>query len=542
MTIRSLGSAHSVFLLVSLSASPNAVAQGPDIAIFEQAHIHDVHMTFADDAVTVLKQQVDKNSPRVDVDGSLVIDGTGVDAMVHLRGSVGSFRTFDHKPGFNLKFTSGFQGLKELELHSNVQDDTFLSDSLTYEMFRLAGQPARRVSWAKVYVNGVYYGIYTAEEPIDKIFLSNWFRDPSGNLYKCDVTDGLNPHCDFPDSSGWKKETNKRDPRREELAAAAAVFVDHQDSPGRATALEPLFDLMNFRTLWAIEDLTCQRDGYINAPSNNNYYVYNEPTRGRFSLIPSGADQGFRQIDCSHMSGQGMTRYLAGTSGANPPAEDEVRRELLAGAWRAEDLVTKIEAVQSILLPALNAPENNVDSSLWFTAHSNQMKYFVEERPRAVAAWDCPSTNHFFQDYGAKNFAYQVTSSPPDHWMDREFDDASWRQASGPIGSGRDCDLASVSPWPSTTTAIARFRFVLPDPSALCSLRIGLAVDDVVEEAYLNGKSIMKRPLSLYQCAYADSLVLFPEREAWVAGTNVLAFKVKDMGGSSYFDFSVSAK
>lgn len=47
--------------------------------------------------------------------------------------------------------------------------------------------PASRASFAGVWINGVYMGLYIMIEDEDKKFLDDMVGDSDGNLYKCRI-------------------------------------------------------------------------------------------------------------------------------------------------------------------------------------------------------------------------------------------------------------------------------------------------------------------------------------------------------------------
>src|SRR5438132_3030110 len=92
---------------------------------------------------------------------------------LHLRGSIGSFRPVDDKPGLTIKIEKGaqrFHGLKKFHLNNSVQDPTYLSEWLCTDLFRRAGVPAPRVSHAFVELNGRKLGFYLLKESFNEDF------------------------------------------------------------------------------------------------------------------------------------------------------------------------------------------------------------------------------------------------------------------------------------------------------------------------------------------------------------------------------------
>ena len=110
------------------------------------------------------------------------------DVAVHLKGSVGSFRPVDDKPGFTLDFArfrtdQHFHGLRRIHLNNSVEDPTYCNEQLGSELFRSAGVPAPRVSRAVVTLNRRKLGLYVLKEGFTEDFLSCYFKTVSGDLF-----------------------------------------------------------------------------------------------------------------------------------------------------------------------------------------------------------------------------------------------------------------------------------------------------------------------------------------------------------------------
>jgi len=94
------------------------------------------------------------------------------------------------KISYKLKFTQynpdkRFYGLKKLNLHAFSADGTKMHEMLSYELFRDMGIHAPRTSYAKVYINNDFIGLFLAVEEIDGRFTkSRWPDYGDGNLYK----------------------------------------------------------------------------------------------------------------------------------------------------------------------------------------------------------------------------------------------------------------------------------------------------------------------------------------------------------------------
>ena len=109
--------------------------------------------------------------------------------------------------------------LERLTLNNNKQDDSALRTCLAYEVFRAAGVPAPRCTYAHVTVNGRDLGIYTQVEAVRKSFLRLRFGDDNGWLYEGTLSDFREPY-----DGTFGQKTNESTPYRgpiERLMAAA---------------------------------------------------------------------------------------------------------------------------------------------------------------------------------------------------------------------------------------------------------------------------------------------------------------------------------
>ncbi len=206
------------------------------------------------------------------------------DVGIKLKGSAGSFRALDSKPGFTVKLDKfvkdqEFHGLSKFHLNNSVQDATFLSEFLGCEAFRAGGIPAPLVSHARVAINGRDLGIYVFKESYDKKFVKRHFADAEGELY-----DG--GFCQDIDA-GLEQDSGKADPTGGGLQDLVAACQE-PDPDRRRRLVEARLDVPEFLTFMALERMLCHWDGYC--MNRNNYRVY-VPTNGKVVFLPHGMDQ-----------------------------------------------------------------------------------------------------------------------------------------------------------------------------------------------------------------------------------------------------------
>ena len=91
-------------------------------------------------------------------------------------------------------------GLDKLILNNNYADATNMKEALIYDMYQYLGADASLYNYAKLSVNGEYWGVYLALEAVEDSFLLRNYGVQDGELYKLDsmnIGGGGEPGGDF---------------------------------------------------------------------------------------------------------------------------------------------------------------------------------------------------------------------------------------------------------------------------------------------------------------------------------------------------------
>jgi hypothetical protein len=94
----------------------------------------------------------------------------------------------DQKKGWSVKynkFVSGqkFLDIEKLNFKGCSEDDSFMKIQLATEMYKAMGVPSQRSSYALIYINSVFTGLYFMHEDISDHFIDSRFAgDGSGNM------------------------------------------------------------------------------------------------------------------------------------------------------------------------------------------------------------------------------------------------------------------------------------------------------------------------------------------------------------------------
>lgn len=75
-------------------------------------------------------------------------------------------------------------GLDKLVLNNNYADATNIKEAIAYDMYRFLGADASLYNYARLSVNGEYFGVYLALEAVEESFMLRNYGAANGALYK----------------------------------------------------------------------------------------------------------------------------------------------------------------------------------------------------------------------------------------------------------------------------------------------------------------------------------------------------------------------
>jgi spore coat protein CotH len=255
------------------------------------------------------------------------------------------------KPAFTVKFNefiSGqqFHGQRKIVLESCTHDPTFLNELLACELYRAAGVPAPRCTFARVQLNGRDLGLYVLAEGINRDFLSRFFDKSKGNLYEGDDRDVTS-----------KLDKDSGDERKDQPdLAALAEAARGADAAQRWQRLEKVLDLDRFLSFAAVEVFTWHTGGYC--LGTNKYRIYHDPSADRMVFLPHGLDNGFTKPDGPlQPEWRGLVARAVLDSAEGRRLYRERMSKLLATAFKTDALQAKIDELATRLRPILAAQD-----------------------------------------------------------------------------------------------------------------------------------------------------------------------------------------
>lgn len=308
-----------------------------------------------------------------------VIEGTRVysNVAIHLKGSAGSFRGFDDKPGFTINFSyfqpkQKFHGVKKIHLNNSVQDPTFLSEYICGYLFRSVGVPATRVAHAYVQVNNKKPELYVLKESFEKEFFRQYFIDDDGNAYGESGGVDVDAQMHKMEGDGVKDWSDLK-----QLAAAA-----RENNPTNCyEKLQQILEIDRFISFMALEVMLCHWDGYTFA--RHNYRLYNDPGTGKFTFIPHDLDQMMQDPNVPIVPGvNGMVAQAIYRIPELKKRYIERFEEIYVNYFRPDDLTNRIDTMVANLKPKIEEFDKNFAQE--FVRRAQDLKYRIVNRANSI--------------------------------------------------------------------------------------------------------------------------------------------------------------
>jgi hypothetical protein len=299
-----------------------------------------------------------------------------------------------------------FFGFKQLSLANGFSDESYMRESVTYELMQQAGLVASETAFYEVildYGEGpVNLGIYTVVEVIDDTVIENALGDNSGNIYEGDgagVSLAEGTYDLIADS--FEKENNEDEADWSDIEALydALHAETRTTDPAQWRAdLEAIFDVDAFLNWLAVSAVVQNWDTY--GSMSHNFYLYNNPETGQLVWLPwdhnmtlgvgggggrgqMGGGPGGRgnvSFDKADVSEEWpLIRFLL-----DDPVYNEKYMGYLAAAndlFDAGDLTARVEAMRELLQPVIDAAGETAQ----FDTAVQQLLSVVAERDAAVA-------------------------------------------------------------------------------------------------------------------------------------------------------------
>jgi hypothetical protein len=344
-------------------------AAAPGAQLFSDGKVRTFKIAVEEPGLSVLSKN-DRSYVR-----ATITEGTNVfkDVGIHLKG-MGSFRPFNEKPSFAVKFDKyvddqTYEGLTKIMLNNSSQDSTYLAELIATQMFRDAGLPAARVTHAYVEVNGRALGLYVLIEAMNKEFLRQYFRNTKGNLYEAYLQD-IDQKLDLDGGS----DTSQSDLTN--LVAVAKI----QNPVERWNALREVLNVEGYLSHLALEMFTSHTDGY--AMNRNNYRLYHDPADGRFHFLVHGLDWAYQNtgVSIDPPKSSIITKAVLQTLQSRKLYRERVR-QLYTNVFRVDVMTNRVNAA----VANLKAAARNPNEAKEFENYGNEMRNRIVARAKNIA-------------------------------------------------------------------------------------------------------------------------------------------------------------
>ena len=392
MRLRSL-----LLSIATLAIAPSAFAADP---VFDQRVLHETRIEMDPADWQALRENFRTNqyyAANMSFDGE-VVEQVGVRSR-------GKGSRDENKPGLRIDFNRygrdlEFHGMKSLVLDNEIQDSSLLREVLAYAVFQAMGIEAPQIAYARVTVNGEYWGVYAQTEDLRKSFLKERFgSDDDGNLFKYEWAGAWDFSWRGEDPGLYIPEPFEPHTNEDTLDATELIdFIRSINETPDETFLAQIanyIDIRKFLTYVAVENALAESDGVLGDQGMNNFYVYQSEDSSRFTFIPWDKDNSFQLAEWPLLRGVEsnlLVRRLLSDDALRQFYTDEVRRAVAQYVTRGW-LLPRMEANYRLIREAAIIDTRKPQSNDGFELSVEGLRGIIEGRAADVAQqlrWAAP--------------------------------------------------------------------------------------------------------------------------------------------------------
>jgi len=385
------------------AAKPKKEKRAPGAEIFDNKTVLPIRIEISPNELATLRKDDHKDVR------AMVWEGTNVyrDVGLHVKGAAGSRRAIDDiKPALTLNFQKftpeqRFHGLRKIHLNNSVQDGSYLCENICGELYRKAGVPTPRVTYATLELNGKKRGLYVVKEGFTKELLGMYFKNKDGNLYD----GGFLREIDQQLERDLDGDGDVRDWSDLKALVTASRIPDPVE---RFDELSKVLDMDRFITYAALQIMTWDWDGYV--MNHNNFRVYHDRDTGKMVFFPHGMDQMFWEPIHQPIPVPNKFNSLLGQAFISTPQGKRLYKqrfgEVFTNYFQIETLTNRVNELAVLLKPHVdntNEFNNQVTRirNLITAQHANFTKRLNEPEPEplkftsgvaSVTNWSIPLT------------------------------------------------------------------------------------------------------------------------------------------------------
>ncbi len=174
-------------------------------------------------------------------------------------------------------------GLTQLNLNNGFSDPSYMREYLSYQIFEEMGVAVPAFSYAAVYVNGEYFGLYLAVESILEPYLERNFGNITGDLYKSVGNTLKYNGANASDYTGLEVKSTLKN-------ADWSKMTKMLDVLNNGGAIEEYLDVDAALRYIAVSTALANFDSY-QGNFGHNYYLYEQD--GVFTILPWDLNMSF---------------------------------------------------------------------------------------------------------------------------------------------------------------------------------------------------------------------------------------------------------
>jgi len=258
-----------------------------------------------------------------------------------------------------------FATLEKMDLRWNRCDDsTFLKEYFAFATYRENGVPAPHTNLCSFDWANTHMGVFTINEPIDKIFLEKYLPEEAlgGDLYKCGWAGNNSASFTNTNSIGVENEDEgkfyafdlKTNKKTSDNSALINLIQKLNNGAVTQDTYESLVDVDNFLPYCAVSYLLGNPDDMRN--NYNNFYVYFRGDTGQAMIFPYDFDRCLGITAHWNPTGNGVTND-------NPFGTTT----LANGAQQNNPLITYSVAAGGYHVRPYGALVKTISESKWFS-------------------------------------------------------------------------------------------------------------------------------------------------------------------------------
>jgi spore coat protein CotH len=283
-----------------------------------------------------------------------------------------------------------FVGLSSLVLDNLVQDPAMVRERVAMAFFNRVGVPAPRESFARLFINNEYQGLYAIVEEIEPEFVERTLGEDTGYLFEYHWVSPYRGE-DLGTIEAYKPlfEPRNHDGEADGVLYGAIGDLFREAATADATTrerIERYLDVPSFITMIAAENFLAENDGVLGYAGMNNLYMYRLAGTTRHRLLPWDKDNAFLQTDfpiLSRIDDNALSRQLLAYDDLRALYLDTLDRCARVAA-DADWLFNEIAASAALIADPAHQDTRKFFSNEEFDAAVEFLKAFAVERPGFV--------------------------------------------------------------------------------------------------------------------------------------------------------------